>query len=804
MQKQFATWCGMAILWLAAAARGPAADVPDLTKGGKQDNNSDWTLGPTGARGWVFSRGFSTADARQILVTEVAPGSPAAGVLAVDDVIVGVNGKLFDGDAREALGRAITEAEKTENLGVLKLLRWRSGEQQDMVLRLAVMGSYSETSPYQCAKAKTIVEQGCRAILKRGLGNDIPGQINALALLASGNPDYLAAVKTFARQVGPADLKLELKEGMFAWEWGYANLFLTEYYLATQDAAVLPAIREYSTKIARGQTAVGTWGHGMSLPTDVPLGSLGGYGAINQSGLICWMSMALAQKCGVADPVVQKAVDKSHRFFGFYINKGPIPYGDHPPYFILHDDNGKSGSAALTFDLLGDQTGAQFFARMATAAYGEKENGHTGNYFSFLWGALGANRAGPEAVAAHLREQRWFYDLARRWDGTFFTNSRDNYGWDMTGLFVLTYALPQQKLYITGRGVSRANRLTGMALQEVVENGRSYRYGRDHDCDDAKNSAALLQGLANWSPTVRYRSAMALAKKPEDHVPQLITMLRSRDLNARYGACQALEYLEDRAAPATDELIKQLAHPDLWLKIRAAFALTGIGQPARKAVPELLKLVIATDPKHDPRGTLSRYIAFGLFKADYVDNLPRRNGLLADSLEGVDRPLLYAAIRRVLAIDDGLCRMMLRTTLTRLSTEELETLWPDIVQAVKVQALSGEMFGNEIRKVGLNLLAQHRIQDGIQVAVDYARHQTAWGSEGRMGEILAVLKSYGAAAKPTLPELRELLTYCRNEQFPEDCKRQKIAAVEDAIKCIEAATNQPSLRSIAGAPGGSR
>ncbi len=48
----------------------PAAPpVPDLTQGGKKDATPDWNLGPTGAKGWVFARGFDTSEARQILGT---------------------------------------------------------------------------------------------------------------------------------------------------------------------------------------------------------------------------------------------------------------------------------------------------------------------------------------------------------------------------------------------------------------------------------------------------------------------------------------------------------------------------------------------------------------------------------------------------------------------------------------------------------------------------------------------------------------------------------------------------------------
>jgi hypothetical protein len=237
----------------------------------------DWTLGPTGARGWLFSRGLDTTDARQIRITTIAAGSPADGVLEPGDVIVGVGGKPFASDARRAFGEAITAAEKDGNQGRLVMECWRKGAQLQVTVPLRVMGDYSDTSPYDCPKAKRLVEQGCRAIIKAGIPGGIPGNINALALLASGNPEYLDAVKAHARKVGPPDLKLKLEEGMYAWSWGYDNLFLTEYYLATGDKDVLPAIGEFTVKIATGQGYTGTWGHGMRVAGNN--GTLGGYGA---------------------------------------------------------------------------------------------------------------------------------------------------------------------------------------------------------------------------------------------------------------------------------------------------------------------------------------------------------------------------------------------------------------------------------------------------------------------------------------------------------------------------------------------
>ena len=75
-------------------------------------------------------QGRTTTASRQILVTHVGAKSPAEGVLKVDDVILGAGGKLFDDDARRSIAKAIQEAEKAANGGVLKLTRWRRKNQQ--------------------------------------------------------------------------------------------------------------------------------------------------------------------------------------------------------------------------------------------------------------------------------------------------------------------------------------------------------------------------------------------------------------------------------------------------------------------------------------------------------------------------------------------------------------------------------------------------------------------------------------------------------------------------------------------------
>ena len=103
----------LATVLIAAAAPLLAAEPPktppDLTSDRSVDRNLTYNLGPTGLRGWIYTRaadfrasqqGRTTTASRQILVTHVGKDSPADGVMKVDDVILGVGGKLFAEEPR--------------------------------------------------------------------------------------------------------------------------------------------------------------------------------------------------------------------------------------------------------------------------------------------------------------------------------------------------------------------------------------------------------------------------------------------------------------------------------------------------------------------------------------------------------------------------------------------------------------------------------------------------------------------------------------------------------------------------------
>lgn len=779
-------------------------EIPDLTKDGKKNDRHDWNLGPTGARGWMWGMALRTDFARQILITKVDPGSPADGVLKVNDVIVGINGKKFESDARIAFGNAITEAEKKENHGTLKLLRWRDGKTKDVTLKLKVMGSYGPLSPTNCDKTARIMEDACRYIEKNGIGRDITGHVNALGLLASGDDKYLPMVRDYARS-----LKVKDAYSMSSWRMGYMNIFLSEYYLLTKDEEVLPKIREMALYLAGGQSLVGTWGHNNAREGGILLG----YGAMCQPSLSCAVSLILNQKCGIDDPVVGEAIRKSEIFFSSFVNKGNIPYGDHSPREV-HDSNGRSSLAVIFFDLLGNPEAYQFFARMTVASYSQREEGHTGNFWSYAWGPLGAMRAGPEAAAAFMEKQQWFYDLERQWNGGFTYQGGANMigsehttpGWDTTGARLLTYAMSLRKLEITGRGLKLEKALTGQALADTMIAGEGYNVWHRNgliktDSFDSLPDEELLKRLNTWSMPMRIRAAKSLAKKPTNHVPTLMKMLDIMDREIILGGIYGLEYQGPKAEPAIDGLVALLTHEDEWIRFRAGCALCAIGEPAReKAVPVLLKSATTT-MADDPREMNQRYVAFVLW-GDGYNGSPR--GLLRRDMKAVDQKLLIPAIRRLIRNQDGLVRNFVANGMNKMSFEQLAPLWDDIAWGVENASPSGIMFNAEIRETGMKLLAKYNFKETVPVTAKYVLSMKPHGSQARIFRIMEVLKSFGTEAKSALPSLYKARAYYQANlgpgkllEFPTWATNEFFKGLNEGIAAIENATEGPkALRSF--------
>jgi len=799
-------WIVLPIALFTTLNSGLAADqnvkvkIPDFTQGDAipKEAKHDWNLGASGARGWIYCDRLVTTDARQIAITQVEKCSPAAGVLEVGDVLVGAGGKAFSYDPRTELGQALSIAESEAGAGKLMLTRWRSGKTDEVVVTLPILGNYSTTAPFDCPKSNRILEQGCEALAARmaqstylqGSNREpITRSLNALALLASGNADYMPLIKREAQWAASFS-----DNSMQTWRYGYVMMLLSEYVVATGDESVMPGLKRLAIEAAQGQSAVGSWGHGFAKPD----GRLGGYGMMNSPGLPLTISLVMARHAGVNDPAVDLAIERSARLLRFYIGKGAVPYGDHHPWIENHEDNGKCGMAAVLFGLLKEPNGAEFFSRMSIASHGsERDTGHTGNFFNILWSIPGIAALGPQATGAWMQEfGNWYFDLARQSDGTFLHQGppepkRDSYaGWDCTGCYLLAYAMPRQKIMLTGKFPSIVPQLDTDAAQALIIDGRGWNNKDRNGAYDLMSEDQLIERLGSWSPIVRERAAMALARSKVAPLPRLLTLLESPSLEARYGACQTITILRGRGAPAVDLLRTSLKAEDLWLRVKAAEALAAIGAPAMHCVPELLQLLTQIDPKTDPRAMQQRYITFALFD--------RGRGLLGRSLDAVDREALYKAVRAGLMNQDGRARGSISSVYRNLSLDEIRPLLPAIHQAIIEPAPSGEMFADEIRVEGVRLMAEHHIEEGISACVTYAREQNPWASERRTAELMKILLTYGTHARTVIPELTRLADYFENDEknFPAHLMKQKADTVRQTIRQIESATESPQLKQL--------
>lgn len=793
------TCCALLLAGPALAAGGSTGGPtpPDLTAGGERpaDAKQDWNLGATGARGWMHSYKMHMHATRQILITQIAKGSPADGRLEVGDVIVGVDGKKFDSDPRPALGKALTQAETTRGEGKLSLLVWRSGQTKTVTLKLPVLGSYSATAPFNCKKTNRIVDNACANLAERmqekGYNhNPIVRSLNALALLASGDDQYDELIKREANWAANFSAT-----SMQTWYYGYTMMFVSEYILATGDMSVMPGLERQVKKAVEGQSAVGSWGHRFANDE----GFLLGYGMMHAPGVPLTSSLVLARKAGAQHADLHLAIDRSTTMIRFYVGKGAIPYGDHAAWIQNHDDNGKNGMAAVLFNLLGDANATEYFSRTSIACYGdERDTGHTGNFLNITWSLPAVAQSGPNATGKWMNEfGNYYYDLSRQWDGSFIHQGPaqtrpDSYrNWDATGATLLALTIPRGNLHLTSPKRNTAPRISTREAKSIIEDGRGWNNADRSSYYGAFTQDELIEKLHSWSPVVRDRAATALGRKAKiDILPKLIEMLDAKDLETRYGVCTAIGRLRGDRSAAIPKLMELFDHDDLWMRVKAAQALAGIGDAARVAAPKLLERMAYPNKEADPRGMEQRYLANALFA--------KRGGLLGRTVEGIDRDALMKAVRIGLKNQDGRARGALASVYQTLSFDEIQPLLPAIRDAIKERPPSGIMFADQIRMAGLDLLSRHHIDEGMDHLIWYAQNQKPHGSQARLPNILSMLERYGANAQTKIDALEALAKHfdAGEENFPRRLSQGKAQNVRDTIEKIKQATDKPKLISI--------
>jgi len=156
-------------------------------------------------------------------------------------------------------------------------------------------------------------------------------------------------------------------------------------------------------------------------------------------------------------------------------------------------------------------------------------------------------------------------------------------------------------------------------------------------------------------------------------------------------------------------------------------------------------------------------------------------------LEGVDRDLLFASIKKLLRDPSGRVRGCGAYALKFFTQEDLAAMAQPIYGAIKTPAPNYAMFDDDPRQHGLDLMARLHIEEGISLCFDTLEPKR-WGQGVRIPHRFRVLQEYGAAAQSMLPRLKDLRWTVKSSD-----SRQ---ALEDAIREIEAEKNLQPLVSL--------
>ena len=387
-------------------------------------------MGPTGARGILRQQSF--------VVRYIFPESPAAGVLQIDDEVLGANGTLFsphsfggaktngiDGPIRD-LGLAIEDSEGSD--GKLTLRIRRGSAERSVTIQLEQLGRFADTFPVNCQKSAILLTRAYDYLRENGDRAGPDGQCALiLAMLSADDPKVVAHAKSQVYQWTNA-----ANEDSWSWNLGFIGIALAEYHLLTGDDGVLPGLRKTVELIRHAQikgSKIDAWRNHddeterqleggfthnpfpkiMARP-DTPAGEpsrKGGYGPLQPPTILCALAYSLSEQCGIK--LEHDGLDKAFAFIEHGTNAGgQIAYGmewlGNPGWQSRTGSGGsyKSSLAQLAYMLNHEREGAQ--ERMALLrgnvdrSYQDMSHGHASSVFGLTWGLIGVAACDDEEL----------------------------------------------------------------------------------------------------------------------------------------------------------------------------------------------------------------------------------------------------------------------------------------------------------------------------------------------------------------------------------------------------------------------
>jgi hypothetical protein len=480
--------------WEKPCARGPDAVVPGFLV----------NMGPTGARGILKANSY--------VVKYIFDGSPAAGVLKIDDEVTGANGKAFgthifggrhhglEGPLQD-LGLAIEDSEGGD--GVLRLTVNRGGQVMTVNVQLEKLGRFAETFPLNCAKTKVLRDRAYKYLMDHPGGVSSQGRCAAaLAMMGADDPKVAAAGKRMA-----LDWNQPYDKQTWSWHLGFQAITLANYHLLTGDDSVKETLKStlellrYSQwtgdikhwKVSQFKKPVeqsvldrhqalyaGGFGHA-PFPVIVARGG-GGYGPMQWPTCLALMSWELGKECGLdgygegideAFKFLENGTTKAGRIaYGgeFTLNNGPVDTAK----WQANTNPGFSAKSGLGYFVyrFSDRANAGEMMKLHLSnidrAYKDMADGHACALMGFTWGLAGTFASDDEALKKKVFDhyKAWInlarchgndsYVILPARDYADSSYYRDNIRNHTTAAMALLYSFSSPKLRIHGvRGATK-------------------------------------------------------------------------------------------------------------------------------------------------------------------------------------------------------------------------------------------------------------------------------------------------------------------------------------------------------------
>jgi hypothetical protein len=704
----------------------------------------------TGINGYALPMWPKVADT--IHVTSCDEGSPAFGKLKEGDIIVGIGNKKFTDHPLGQIPKLLDEAEAADGKMILLL---DTGKK--VTLQLPKLGAYSPTAPYHCPKTDTIIEQAAERLMKEeGLGST-PTRAGLLGLMATGEQRHLDVVTPimqnklarFDQQAIDEYLKTGKGDfGSTGWTWGYRVIALSEYYLLTKDETVLPAIRAYGLGLARGQDPVGLWGHRMA--TEAMKGRAPGYGIMNQCSMSNFMGMLLARKCGINDPVLDAAIERTNAYVADHIGKGGFPYGVHGHKPDIFNNNGSSASAAICMALMDNKEGSKYFSRITIPTHDKLTLGHASHFFNPLWTPLGASLSGPEVTQEFFKRSLWYFNAKRHWKGGFPGKGRSGY---FAGQALLTYCLPRKVLYITGREADESiwvrdsneiDRLMG--LNQIDYKGLS-----DEKLFELLEDP-IIQVRTHASREMSGRLTFKWANKLDEapYTPILLDKIKNGSEQEKVIALNVLGGIfrdQSKHFAGTFAEVMNNTEESHAVRLAAACAFQNCGEATLPYLDDIFRFTLEDHPGPDPFGHVDKQLA-KTFESILKD--------LHKNPESLEKLRSHETLRYQVAsqfLDHP--RQNVRGTgiklLEGINLEGFHIVGEKLMYVLNDEDPSYHTYSSVLNADGINILADLNIKEGLDLLEDGIFHGDGkWGFKYRA--LIKALPSYGAHAKPYLPK----------------------------------------------------